>query len=135
MSMLGKTIRVKGELRADEDITIEGRVEGPVWCDGCAVTIAPSGEVTGDVIARDITVFGRVNGQLVATEVVDVRVDASVTGRVVSERFILNDGARFNGRSAPQDLKVVLSAARFKQKEQKPATTSRVQTPSAVNRK
>ena len=50
-----------------------------------------------------------------ATEVVDVRTDASVVGRVVSARFILNDGARFNGQSAPQDLKVVLSAAEFKQ--------------------
>jgi len=115
MSLLGKSVHLKGELRADEDLTIEGRVDGPVWCDGCAVTIAATARINGDVIARDITVFGRVDGQLVATEVVDVRTGASVVGRVVSARFILNDGARFNGQSAPQDLKVVLSAAEFKQ--------------------
>ena len=115
MSLLGKSVHLKGELRADEDLTIEGRVDGPVWCDGCAVTIAATARINGDVIARDITVFGRVDGQLAATEVVDVRTGASVVGRVVSARFILNDGARFNGQSAPQDLKVVLSAAEFKQ--------------------
>jgi cytoskeletal protein CcmA (bactofilin family) len=115
MSLLGKSVRLKGELRADEDLTIEGRVEGLVWCSGCDVTIAATAEIIGDVIARDITVFGRVDGQLVATEVVDVRVGASVVGRVVSSRFILNDGARFTGQAAPQDLELVLRAAEFKQ--------------------
>jgi cytoskeletal protein CcmA (bactofilin family) len=134
--VLGKTVRVKGEVRADEDLTIEGRVEGPIWCRDGAVTVAPSAEITGDVVARDITVFGRVNGQLVATEVVDVRVDASVTGRVVSARFILNDGARFNGRAAPQDLEVALSAARFKQRDAgADGPTPRAQKPSVTNRK
>lgn len=134
MSLLGKTVYVKGELRADEDLTVEGRVDGPVWCDDHAVTIAAGARVTGDVIARDITVFGRVDGQLVATEVVDLRVEARVTGRVVSERFILNEGAHFTGRVAPQDLEVVLRAARFKQQERGGAKPPEAQLP-AVNRK
>src|SRR5687768_18446514 len=99
MDTLGKTVFVKGELRASEDITLEGRVEGPVLCDGCAVTIASSADVVGDVLARDITVFGRCAGQLVAAEVVDVRADATVTGRIVTRRFILNEGAYFEGRA------------------------------------
>jgi cytoskeletal protein CcmA (bactofilin family) len=94
MTTLGKTISVKGELRVLEDLTVEGRVEGPVWCENRAVTIASSAHVVGDVIARDITVFGRIAGQLLATDVVDVRAEATVTGRVVSKRFILNDGPR-----------------------------------------
>jgi cytoskeletal protein CcmA (bactofilin family) len=117
VNTLGKTISVKGELRALEDITIEGRVEGPVLCENWAVVIAPSADVTGNIIARDITVFGRMAGQLVATEVVDIRAEATVTGQVVSERFILNAGARFDGRVEPQLLEAALRVFRFQQRQ------------------
>ena len=71
MSTIGKTIHVKGELRAAEDLTLEGRIEGHVLCEEFAVVLAESAEITGNIIARDITVFGRIDGQLVATDVVD----------------------------------------------------------------
>jgi len=114
MTTLGSTISIKGELRANEDLTLEGRIEGPVWCDGSLI-VAPSANVNGDVIARDITVFGRFAGQLVATEVVDIRKDADVSGRVVTGRLILEDSARFNGRSEPQHLEAALRVAKFNQ--------------------
>lgn len=114
MTTLGKSIAIKGELRAFEDLVLEGRVDGPVWCDGSLV-VASSADVSGDVIARDITVFGRFAGQLVATEVVDIRADADVSGRVVTGRFILDDAARFNGRSEPQHLEAALRVAKFNQ--------------------
>jgi cytoskeletal protein CcmA (bactofilin family) len=118
MTTLGKAISVKGELRVLEDLTVEGRIEGPVWCENRAVTIAPSAHVVGDVIARDITVFGRIAGQLLATDVVDVRAEATVTGRVVSKRFILNDGASFNGRAEPQHLETAFRVARYQREHQ-----------------
>ena len=118
MTTLGKTISVKGELRVLEDLTVEGRIEGPVWCEDRAVTIASSAHVVGDVIARDITVFGRIAGQLLASDVVDVRAEATVTGRVVSKRFILNDGANFNGRAEPQHIETAFRVARY-QREHK----------------
>jgi cytoskeletal protein CcmA (bactofilin family) len=118
MITLGKAISVKGELRVLEDLTVECRIEGPVWCEDRAVTIGPSAHVVGDVIARDITVFGRTAGQLLATDVVDVRAEATVTGRVVSKRFILNDGANFNGRAEPQHLDTAFRVARY-QREHK----------------
>lgn len=121
MTTLGSTISIKGELRSNEDLTLEGRVEGPVWCDGSLV-VAPSANVNGDVIARDITVFGRFAGQLVATEVVDIRKDADVSGRVVTERLILEDSARFNGRSEPQHLEAALRVAKFNQERRDAAT-------------
>jgi cytoskeletal protein CcmA (bactofilin family) len=114
MVTFGRTVALRGELQATEDITIEGRVDGPVWCDGCAVTIADTAILSGDVIARDITVFGRVEGTLVATEVVDIRPDALVTGRVVAPRFILTEGASFNGSSEPQHLEAALRVARHR---------------------
>lgn len=114
MVKIGSTIFLRGELQATEDITIEGSVEGPVWCDGCAVTIADTATLSGDVIARDITVFGRVNGTLVATEVVDLRPNSLVTGRVVASRFILTEGASFHGSSEPQHLEAALRVARHR---------------------
>ena len=59
MFTLGKTLTIKGELRATEDLTIEGRVIGPIHCERSAVVVADSADVTGNIIARDITVFGR----------------------------------------------------------------------------
>lgn len=113
MTVLGKTIRVKGELRAHEDLTIEGSCEGPIRCQGFAVVVGPSAQVAGDILARDITVLGRVVGQLVATEVVDVRAEATIVGHVVTGRFILDPAATFVGRVEPQHLEAALRVAEF----------------------
>lgn len=115
MTTLTKAILIKGELHVREDLTVEGRIEGPVWCEDKAVTIASTADVVGDIMARDITVFGKTAGQLLATDVVDVRAEATVTGRVVSKRFILNEGARFNGRAEPQHVDTAFRVARFQQ--------------------
>jgi cytoskeletal protein CcmA (bactofilin family) len=121
MATLGKTMKLTGELRSAEDITIEGRIQGVVYCEKAAVTLALSAEVNGDVVARDITVFGRAAGRLIATEVVDVRANAHVTGEAVSPRFILNADASFNGRVAPQMLEAALRVARFQQRKREEA--------------
>jgi len=115
MTILTQAILIKGELHVREDLTVEGRIEGPVWCEDKAVTIASTADVVGDIMARDITVFGKTAGQLLATDVVDVRAEATVTGRVVSKRFILNEGARFNGRAEPQHVDTAFRVARFQQ--------------------
>jgi cytoskeletal protein CcmA (bactofilin family) len=71
--------------------------------------------VAGDIVARDLTIFGRVDGQMVATDVVDVRPGAVVTGHVVAKSFILNDGADFVGRVEPQHLEAALRVAKYQQ--------------------
>jgi cytoskeletal protein CcmA (bactofilin family) len=122
MTTLGKTLLLRGEVRAHEDLTIDGHVEGPLHCEPGAVTVSASGEVTGDIVARDITVFGRTSGQLIATDVVDVRGDAVVNGTVVAARFILDPSARFTGRVEPQHLEAALRVARFEQRRRDAAT-------------
>ena len=113
MSTIGAGVRVKGEVRADEDITVEGHVEGPVVCEGFAVTVARTAHITGDVLARDITVFGHSTGRLIATDVVDLRPESTVAGQIISKRFILHDGACFHGRAEPQHLEAALRVAKF----------------------
>ncbi len=117
MSWLGKTIHVKGELRTTEDLRIEGRIEGPVVGEDCAVVFEPSSDMQGDVTARDITVSGRVSGQLVATDIVDVRAEGRFTGTVVAPRFILDEAAHFVGRVEPQHLEAALRVQKYQQKK------------------
>jgi cytoskeletal protein CcmA (bactofilin family) len=117
MSIIGRTVVIRGEVHSLEDLTLEGRVDGPITCEDCAISLAESGQVHGRVIARDITVFGRADGQLIATDVVDVRPGAHVNGQVNSPRFILHDAARFDGRVEPQHLEAALRVAKFKQRE------------------
>jgi len=117
MSTIGKSVSIKGEVRSSEDLTIEGRIDGPIACDEGVVVLEASAHVTGDILARDITVFGRIAGQLLATDVVDIRAGASVASQVVSKRFILGEGAMFEGRVEPQHLDAALRVAKFQQKK------------------
>jgi len=115
--MHGKTIAITGAVTSAEDLTIEGRIVGPVRCEGRAVVVAATADVTGDILARDITVFGRAAGQLVATDIVDVRAGATFTGRVVSKRFVLDPAAAFSGRVEPQHLEAALKVAQFQDRQ------------------
>jgi cytoskeletal protein CcmA (bactofilin family) len=124
MVVLGAEIFVRGEVQTTEDLSIEGSVEGTIWSDGLAVTVAAPGRVVGDIVARDITVFGSVSGTLVASEVVDVRPAARITGRVVAADFILADGSLFNGTVHPQHLDAALTVARHRHAQRAEATDS-----------
>ncbi len=114
MAIVSRGLVVRGEILASGDLTIEGHVDGPVLCETGAVTIARGGRLSGTVVARDITVFGTVEGTLVASEVVDIRADATVTGRVVAMRVILDEDAMFNGSAEPQHLEAALRVARHR---------------------
>jgi cytoskeletal protein CcmA (bactofilin family) len=114
MVELGPSMAVRGEIRTTENLTIEGQVEGLVWNDGRAVTVASGATVTGDIIARDITVLGTVSGTMVASDVVDIRETGHVTGRVVAVRFILADGSSFTGIVQPEKLHAALQVARHR---------------------
>lgn len=116
MGMNGRSIVVVGEVRSQTDLTLDGRVDGPIWCEG-RLTIAASATVNGKVVAHDITVFGRTAGQLAAVDTVDVRPNAEVRGDIVTPHFILHDGAHFNGRVDPSQLNAAVTVARFQQRQ------------------
>ena len=118
MTKLGQSIVVKGELRASEDVMIEGRIDGPVFCETGSVILAASCDVRGDIIGRDVTVFGRMTGKIVASEFVDLRADSAVAGLILSKRLIMDDGARFQGRVEPQHLEAALRVAQYQQRKQ-----------------
>lgn len=93
---LGKTLVFKGEISADEDLVLFGRVEGSITHTG-SVTIALGGVVTGNVYARTITIRGTVEGDVEATESATVAPSAVLNGDIVAPRVSIVDGAEFNG--------------------------------------
>jgi cytoskeletal protein CcmA (bactofilin family) len=96
-STLGPTLRFKGDLVADEDLVIQGQVEGSILHTR-SLTIGAQGRVLGDIRARRIVVEGTVDGNLYALESVSLRSGALVRGDVFAAAIAVDSGARLSGR-------------------------------------
>jgi len=96
-STLGATLRFKGDLVADEDLVIQGQVEGSILHTR-SLTIGAQGRVLGDIRARRIVVEGTVDGNLYALESVSLRSGAVVRGDVFAAAIAVDNGARLTGR-------------------------------------
>lgn len=94
--ILGKTLSFKGELSADEDLMLFGRVEGTIR-HTASLTVAAGGVVIGDILAKVINIKGTVEGDLNATESVTVAPTGNVLGDIAAPRVCIIEGAHFNG--------------------------------------
>jgi cytoskeletal protein CcmA (bactofilin family) len=94
---IGKSVVIKGELNGSEDLTIEGHVEGKIELKDHVLTIGPNGKIKAQVHAKSVIVLGEVNGNVTATEKVDIRDGGSVDGDIVSPRVAIAEGAHFRG--------------------------------------
>ena len=94
---IGKSVVIKGELNGSEDLTIEGHVEGKIELKDHVLTIGPNGKIKAQVFAKSVIVLGEVNGNVTATEKVDIRDNGSVDGDIVSPRVAIAEGAHFRG--------------------------------------
>lgn len=94
---IGKSVVIKGELNGSEDLTIEGQVEGKIELKEHALTIGPNGKIKAQVFAKSVIVLGEVNGNVTASEKVDIRDGGSVDGDIVSPRVAIAEGAHFRG--------------------------------------
>jgi len=97
MATIGQSIVFKGELTGDEDLEIDGQVEGDVRLENHQLTIGPNGQLKAEVIAKSIIVIGRVKGNLTATERIDVQASGIVEGDVHAPRLNVQEGAVLNG--------------------------------------
>jgi cytoskeletal protein CcmA (bactofilin family) len=94
---IGKSVVIKGELNGSEDLTIEGHVEGKIELKDHVLTIGPNGKIKAQVFAKAVIVLGEVNGNVTASEKVDIRDGGSVDGDIVSPRVAIAEGAHFRG--------------------------------------
>ena len=95
-SILGPTLRFKGELRAEEDLLIKGHIEGSIT-HSQRLTICREGHVKADIQGQIIAVEGTVEGDLTATVSVGVIAGSNVTGNIRAPSVSIVEGANFNG--------------------------------------
>jgi cytoskeletal protein CcmA (bactofilin family) len=89
---------VKGQISGDEDLLVDGKVEGPISMGEHRLTVGQNGQVTGGLRAREIIIYGKVDGnQAVVGESIEVKKDASMIGNVTTRRIVIEDGAGFKG--------------------------------------
>jgi cytoskeletal protein CcmA (bactofilin family) len=94
---IGKGLSLKGEVTGTESLFIDGKVEGSVSLPGNRVTVGRNGQVTASINAREIVILGKVRGNIVASDRVDIRADGALTGDVTAARISIEDGAFFKG--------------------------------------
>ena len=94
---IGKSVVIKGELSGSEDLTIEGQVEGKIELKDHLLTIGPNGRIKAQIFAKTVIVLGEVNGNVSASEKVEIRDGGSVDGDIVSPRVAIAEGAHFRG--------------------------------------
>jgi cytoskeletal protein CcmA (bactofilin family) len=98
LSCLGATLEIKGKISGEEDLQIDGKVEGAIALQGQRLTVGRSGQLNSEVHAREVVVYGKVQGNLRASDRVDIKKDGSVTGDITTSRISIEDGAYFKGR-------------------------------------
>ena len=109
-AVVGAKIRFKGELIGEEDLLIQGKIEGTVDLKGHSLTVGDKGEVKANVSARTVNIEGRVDGDLYGEECIAIRSSSRVQGNIKAERVVLEDGAKFRGSidmdmDEPSDVK------------------------------
>jgi cytoskeletal protein CcmA (bactofilin family) len=98
LAILGPGLMVKGQISGEEDLQIDGKVEGSISLKGQRLTVGQNGEIVSDVHAREVIVYGKVRGNLFAEDRVEVKKDGSVVGNITGGRVLIEDGAYLKGQ-------------------------------------
>ena len=130
MVNIGKSVVIKGELNGSEDLTVEGHVEGRIELKDHVLTIGPNGKIKAQIFAKAVIVLGEVNGNVAASEKVDIRDGGSVDGDIIAPRVAIAEGAHFRGsvdmqrkgatQPAPQPQKAVSTPSEKAQAQVQP---------------
>ena len=94
---LGPSLHIKGEISGNEDLLIDGSVEGLIQLDERKLTVGATAKLTADIIAREVVVYGSVKGNLRAKDRIEIKKDGSVNGDLTTARISIEDGAYFKG--------------------------------------
>src|SRR5579883_1819066 len=94
---LGKGIKVQGEISGAENLNFDGELEGSIDLSGNTLVVGPNAKVKANVTAKHIVVHGRIEGNVTALELVDIRTTGSVYGELITTRLNVEDGAMIKG--------------------------------------
>lgn len=98
LAQIGKSVIIKGELSGSEDLYVDGRVEGSIALKSNSLTVGPNGQVKANVEAKGVVVQGKLEGNIMASDRVDLRKSAVVTGDVSTQRISIEEGAYLKGK-------------------------------------
>jgi cytoskeletal protein CcmA (bactofilin family) len=94
---VGASLHIKGEISGNEDLHVDGNIEGSIQLGERKLTVGPSGKVTAHVVAREVVVYGSSKGNLRASDRIEIKKDGSVVGELTTAHIIIEDGAHFKG--------------------------------------
>ena len=94
---IGKAVKIVGDIYTKEDLNVDGDVEGKIESTDNKITIGTTGRVQASVKAREVVIFGQVQGDVEATDKVDIRREAKLVGNIKTARISIEDGALFKG--------------------------------------
>jgi cytoskeletal protein CcmA (bactofilin family) len=124
---LGSSLHVKGEISGNEDLYIDGTVEGLVHLDERKLTVGATAKLTADVIAGDVIVYGSVKGNVRGKDKIEIKKDGSVNGDLTTAQIIIEDGAYFKG-----SIEIEKRAGKEDDKNVSAGTASTPITPTAA---
>ncbi len=127
MARLGSRLHVKGEISGNEDLYIDGTVEGAVQLGEGKLMVGATANVTADIIAREVVVCGKVRGNVHAKGKIEIKRDGSVIGDLTTAQIIIEDGAYFKG-----SIEIDRAADKETDNNISPVTTFRPTTSSAA---
>jgi cytoskeletal protein CcmA (bactofilin family) len=92
-TVIGEEITIEGTVRANEDIIMEGRIKGTIEAKSHRITIGPKGQIEADMDAEDVVISGRMAGNILAHNKVQITREADFTGQIKAKRISIEDGA------------------------------------------
>lgn len=96
-NFIGKAVRIVGQIFTKEDLYVDGDVEGTIEGLDTRITIGTNGRVQAGIKAREVVILGQIQGDVEATDKVDLRKDAKLVGNITTARISIEDGAVFKG--------------------------------------
>ena len=97
-ALIGKSVVIKGELSGSEDLYLDGQVEGSIELRDHNLTVGPNGVVKANVSVKGVIVQGKMEGAITASERVELRQSAVVTGDLLTRRIAMEEGAFLKGK-------------------------------------
>lgn len=108
-TVIGKSMRVVGDLSGEEDLVVDGALDGTVRLAAARFTLGATGSLRGNVEAKDVIVLGKVEGDIRATGRVELRSSCSVLGNIYATSFSMEENAAFRGQIDPSRAQEPLS--------------------------
>jgi cytoskeletal protein CcmA (bactofilin family) len=124
LSFLGPSLEIKGKVSGEEDLQIDGKVEGPISLQGQKLIAGRSAQLHSEISAREVIVYGKVTGNVRAQDRVEIKKDGSVLGDITTARISIEDGAYFKGRIEIERSKSSSASVEETESELSPVTVT-----------